>query len=77
MSSPLTPISRARQLVLTQLTAQDYLLQKVFILFTRVELGEVVLDDEEIENVGEPEPWTTGLLPTQLAHDVASLDTPS
>ena len=71
MSAPLTPISRARQLVLTPLTAQDYLVQIVLSLFTRVELGKVVLDGEEIEYVGEPEPWTAGLFWTQLAHDVA------
>ena len=52
VSSPLTPISGARQLVRTQLAAQDYLVQIVLSLLTRVELGEVVLDCEEIEYEG-------------------------
>ena len=58
MSSPLTPISGARQLVLTERTAQDYLVQVVLIFIPRVERGEVVLDGEEIENAAEPETWT-------------------
>ena len=36
----------------TQLAAQDYLVQIVLSLFTRVELGEVVLDGEDIEDEG-------------------------
>ena len=71
MSSPVTPISGARQLVLTERTAQDYLVQVVLILIPRVERGEVVLDGEEIENAAEPETWTAKiLLETQLAHGV-------
>ena len=56
VSSPLTPISGAQQLVLTELAAQDYLVQVVLVL--RVELGEVVLDGVESEYVGEPEART-------------------
>ena len=76
VSSPLSLLSGAHHLVLTQLAAQVDLLQVV--LRPRVELGEVAPDgvDSETELVGEPEPrpaqslvrWRGG---TQLAHHVA------
>ena len=55
VSSPLSLVSGARQLVRTQLAAQDDLLQPV--LLPGVELGEVAPDGlhGETELVGEPE----------------------
>ena len=73
MSSPLSLLSGARHLVLTQLAAQADLLQVV--LRPRVELGEVAPDGGETELVGEPETWPAQSLVrwlrTQFAHNVA------
>ena len=72
-SLPLSLASGARELVLTELAAQDDLLRVV--LRTRVVLREVAPDGSETQLVGEPEPRPAqGLvrwLRTELAHHVA------